>query len=219
MLSHTLCLDLLILASATFPSGVSGSLASVLRMDTRRVTTAFLVLILAPFVVVLLAALSVRHDLFLMRSSYPWVLALALIAAPATLVIEWGIHNAVAWARSGRFLHAIALHGFWQGRRSAIQFALLVLIAFAEEVVFRQIWIGVLEHTFGFAPPAALIASATIYAVNHLHFGWSAVLAKFAAGLVYGGLFLLDDRSIWSPFLAHALQNAILLSVPAKHDD
>jgi membrane protease YdiL (CAAX protease family) len=218
MPTRTLFLDSLILASVAFPSGFSGSLCGVLRIEARRVSTAFLVLMLAPFVIVVSASLSVRADMFLIRSPHAWVIGLALVAAPATLALEWGVHSAVALVRSGIFQHGIELHDFWQGRRSVVQFGLLTLIALGEEIVFRQTWIGVLEPTFGFSALAALITSAVMYGINHLYFGWSSVLSKTAAGLVYGGLFLLDDRSLWCPFLAHALQNAILLGVSAKRN-
>jgi membrane protease YdiL (CAAX protease family) len=216
MSTRTLFLDSLILASAAFPSGFSGSVSSVLRMDARHVTTGFLFVLLTPLLIVFLSSLSVQPDLFVNQPPHFWVLLLAIGVAPATLLLEWGVHNVVAFARWGSFQRKIELHDFWEGRRSASQFLLLTLIAFGEEVVFRQIWIGALERSFGFAAPWALIVSALMYGINHIHFGWPSVLAKTAAGLVYGGLYLLDDRSLWSPFLAHALQNAILLAVAVK---
>lgn len=209
MPTRTLFLESLVLASIAFPSGFSGSLSGVFRIKSRRVGTAFLVLMLAPFVIVVLGSLSLRPNLFLTGSPHPWVLGLALLAAPATLGLEWCVYNAVAFARLGVLPRGMELHDFWQGHRSAMQIGLLMLIVLGEEVVFRQIWIGVVDPMFGTS--AALITSAVMYGLNHLYFGWSSVLAKTAAGLVYGGLFLLDDRSLCSPFLAHALQNAILL--------
>lgn len=218
MLTRTLFLDALVLTSLAFPSGFSGSLSSVFGFDTRRIDTAFLLLALMPFVIVALALLSVRPDLILPRSPHLWVLALALLAAPATLALEWCIQNAVAFMRWGTFRRGIELHAFWQGRRSAIQLGLLTLIALGEEFTFRQIWIGVLDNAFGFTALVALMTGAAMYGLNHLYFGWSSVLAKTAAGLVYGGLFLIDDGSLWSPFLAHALQNTILLGVASRTD-
>jgi membrane protease YdiL (CAAX protease family) len=218
MSTRTLFLDTLILTAATFPSGFSGSVSGVLRVDARHATTSFLIVILAPLLIVFLISLSVRPDLFLNRPPHFWGLLLAIGAAPATLALEWGVHNAIEMSRSGIFQRRIELHDFWEGRRSISWLLVLTLIALGEEIVFRQIWIGLLEQSFGFAAPWALIVSALMYGINHMHFGWPSVLAKSAAGLVYGGLYLFDDRSLWSPFLAHALQNVILLGVAVRRD-
>jgi CAAX protease family protein len=218
MNTRTLFLDSLLLASAAFPSGFSATAASVLRVDIRRATTAFLLLLLTPLLVAFLGSWSVRPELFFLRPPHAWVILLAIAAAPATLLLEWGLHNVVAFVRSGVYQRGIALHDFWQGPGPAVQLLWITLIALGEEIVFRRIWIEVLEQSFGFSALWALMASSIMYGVNHLYFGGSSVMAKTAAGLVYGGLYLLDDHSLWSPFLAHALQNSILLGIAAKRD-
>jgi membrane protease YdiL (CAAX protease family) len=218
MTIRTLFLDSLILTSASFPSGFAAAVSSALRVSARQVTTAFLGIVLTPLVIVFSGSLSLRPELFFYRPPHMRVLLLAVVAAPATLLLEWGFHITVGFARSGVVQRRLELHRFWGGRWSAGQFLLLASIALGEEVVFRQIWISILGQSLGFTPLSALTGSAAIYGINHLYFGWSSVLAKTLAGIVYGGLFLLDDRSLFAPFLAHALQNGILLSIAAKPD-
>ena len=217
MITRTLFLDSLILASASFPSGFTGSVSSVLRLSAHRATTAILIVALVPFVIVFLSSFALHPELFFNNSVGTGILILAIVAAGATLLLEWGVQNSIAFAQTGTFWRGIKLHQFWTSRVSAIQFLLITLIALGEEVVFRQIWIGVLEQSFGFAALVALIASSILYGINHLYLGWSAVLAKTTAGFVYGGFYILSG-SLWPAFIAHALQNGILLCIAAGRD-
>jgi membrane protease YdiL (CAAX protease family) len=90
----------------------------------------------------------------------------------------------------------------WVGPPGRAGYALLMLpvayVVAAEEVVWR-----------GYLTPAVgLPLASAAFALHHYHFGWRHVLFAFGAGLVWGALFLLEDR-LYACMASHLTYNAL----------
>jgi len=88
-------------------------------------------------------------------------------------------------------------------------FAIIGLLApFAEEVFFRGFLLAALVSVIGGLRGA--LASAAIFSVAHLNVG--TLVPIFVMGMLLAWLYLRTG-SIWPPFVAHAAQNLIALTV------
>lgn len=211
MSAPTLYLDYVILAAALYPSGFSGSLAALVGRPPRSMSHGFLALLALPCLAVPLAAWALRPELLALRGAPPLWLAVGLVAAPVALALEYGIHLAAFGGAARRGPRRLTLHGFWGGGPSGRGRLLLVLVAFGEELLYRQLWIGVLAGPLGMPAAAAAGVAALAYGLNHLSFGVPSVAAKTASGAIYGILFVASGGSVWVPILTHLAQNEALL--------
>ena len=216
MSTPTLYLDCLILASATYPSGFSHSLFTLRRASPAGVSSAFLAALALPYLALALAVRAVRPELLSFHGASLPLFMLAVLLAPAALLIEYAIHGLAAYRASGRFPRGIAVQRFWSGSLSAADHLLLAAIAVGEEILYRQIWLGALQGSLGLPVGLALAVSSLAYGLNHLAFGGLSVASKTVTGLLYGGLYLLGGRSVWLPILAHCLQNLILFAMARR---
>ena len=84
------------------------------------------------------------------------------------------------------------------------------LAAVGEEVAYRGYVMNRVAdlggHTASAWAIAAMVASA-LFAATHLYQGASGVVSNFVAALLYSGLYLLCDRNLWVPILAHGMEN------------
>jgi hypothetical protein len=202
-------LDGVILASSIYPSGFGYSLFSAWRGERRQISTGLLAFLALPFFLVTLAVLGAKPELLTWRAPSSAMLAIALLAAPVALGLEYFIHACAAYLRTGTFPRRIAMQSFWSGRLSALDHFLLVLIAGGEEIFYRAIWIGVLT-TMGAPAWAAVAMGGAAYGMNHLAFGWLAVGSKTASGILYGAIYVIGGGSVVLPIAAHVAQNACL---------
>jgi membrane protease YdiL (CAAX protease family) len=86
--------------------------------------------------------------------------------------------------------------------------------AVAEEMVFRGIFLPVLSELV--ALMVALGVTSVVYGLNHLYFGWLAVLQKTLTGVGLGLLFIYSGHSILVPIIAHAVQNLVVQLLPRR---
>lgn len=210
-------LECLMLAATAYPAGFSYSLFMARRGTARTVSTPFLLYLAFPFVVVSLAVVAARPELFTLKWTTPLLLALAALFAPVALVVEYLIHAFATYRRGGKLLRGATMQGFWQGRLSLVDGVLLAIVVVGEEFFFRGIWLGTLQHSAGL--PAALVLSAAAYGFNHLAYGPLSVVSKTVSGLIYGGLYLLGGESLWLPIVAHGMQNIILFKFAGERHD
>ncbi len=139
-----------------------------------------------------------------------WSFALPWVALLGSLLFT-GLYAAIVDALNIEALEPPPVPGDSLGEGATRVLNSVVIVAwgpFAEELFFR-----------GFALPAfaaragnawGVIISSAIFAAAHLQLG--ALIPIFITGLLLGWLYLAT-RSLWPPFIAHALQNLIALAV------
>ena len=106
----------------------------------------------------------------------------------------------------------IGLHERWSAV-SAAAVAAVVVTAAAEELVFRGVWLPVLERSLGWLAAAAIALTSVIYGLNHLFFGWLTVVQKTVTGVALGVLFELSGFHLVVPVIAHVTQNLVVLLI------
>jgi len=210
MSTHTPYLDYIILASVSYPAGLSYSLYATLRGKPSKISTELLVALLLPFVAVASVVAMLRPSLLSQPETTWWLLPAAVLLVPITFSLEYVIHGLEAWYATGQIPHGISVQSFWNCRLSVIDHILLGLIAAGEEIFFRLIWIS-LMLSLSISVPVALVVSSIAYGLNHLSFGGISVLSKGVSGFFYGALYLFGGQSIILPIVAHVLQNFALL--------
>jgi len=208
-------LDVVILASAAYPSGLAYSLFSAWKGIPRGVSTGLLAVLVLPFLVLTPVVWLIQPKLLVVHVSSVWMLVVAVLLVPVALLIEYSIHALPAYQASGRFFHGIVVQNPWPGKLSLMDHLLMASIAIGEEIFFRMIWLGVLL-SLGFPAPLAVFISSLAYGINHLMFGGISVASKTVTGCIYGGLYLLGGQSIWLPIVTHVLQNLTLFQLARK---
>jgi uncharacterized protein len=202
-------LDMVILASAAYPSGFSNSLYTSWRGAPRGASTGFLWMLMLPYPAIVLSVWAVQPELLSWRGTTVPLVVAAIILAPLALLIEYGIHALGSYRMTGRFPRGIAVQGFWRRQLSPTDHLLVGTVAVGEEILYREIWVGVLL-SFGLPTPAAAGISSLAYGFNHLAFGRTSVITKTVTGLLYCTLYLVGGKSIWLPIMSHTLQNTML---------
>jgi membrane protease YdiL (CAAX protease family) len=138
-----------------------------------------------------------------------WVIAVALGGLlPA---IEIGLGTVYGWLAGARTV-LVGLHRHWAGASGATVAGALVIAA-AEEVIFRGTGLHLLERIAGWPPALAIGLTALLYGLNHLYFGWLTVAQKVGTGVLLGCLYDLSGHSLLAPLLAHLAQNLTVLIV------
>jgi membrane protease YdiL (CAAX protease family) len=219
MSTPTPYLDGMILMAASNPAGFSYSLFTAGRRGTAPGgSTAFLAVLVLPFAVVLAAVGMLRPELLAFREASPLFLFAAVLLAPLALLLEYLPGALRSFRNGGRLLAPVSVDPFWGRKFTAADHALLVLVAVGEELFYRGLWLGALQHTFGLPLPVALLLSSVAYGVNHLGFGARVVLLKTMSGLLYGGIYLAGGESLLLPIVTHTLQNALIFVLARRSD-
>jgi CAAX protease family protein len=217
MNTRTLCLEIVTLTAMTWPSGFGYSIYAAWHGRPSFVTTGLLAALNVPFLLVIPSIWLLRPDVFIFTAPKIVLLGLAVLAAPATLAVEYVVHGVALYLRQGHFPRRLALQGFWQRRLLPRDHVLLATIAIGEEIFYRLIWCSVLGG-LGLSVLSVAAISAVAYGANHLVFGPISFLSKTVTGVVYGSLYLFGG-SIWLPIVAHVLQNLTLFALTGKDDD
>lgn len=208
-------LDVVILASAAYPSGLAYSLFSAWRGIPRAVSTGLLAFLVLPFLVLAPVVWLIQPKLLVVHVSSVWMFGVAVLLVPVALLIEYTIHALPAYRATGQFFRGIVVQNLWPGKLSLSDHLLMASIAIGEEIFFRMIWLGVLL-SLGFPVPLAIFVSSLAYGINHLMFGGLSVASKTVTGCIYGALYLLGGQSIWLPIVTHVLQNLTLFQLARK---
>jgi len=211
MISPIPYLDCVILAAAVYPSGFSYSLFRSWKGTPHEVSSAFLFVLALPFVCVIVALAAVYPQVFTFRGASVPMFAVAVLLAPAALLIEYCVHAIESYRLTGRFPRAIAVQRFWLSGLSPTDYLLLMLVVIGEEIFYRGFWFAILQGSFSFPSWLAVGVSSLAYGVNHLAFGRTTVISKTAVGILFSSLYLFGGKSLWLPIVSHGLQNVTLL--------
>jgi uncharacterized protein len=216
-------LDVVILASTGYPSGLVYSLLSAWKTPTptpagpRQISTGLLAILALPYVALAPVVWLVQPKLLLVHVTSVWMFAVAILLVPVALMIEYAIHAFPSYRATGQFFRGIVVQSPWPGKLSLPDHLLLASIAVGEEVFYRMIWLGALL-ALGFPAALAIVISSLAYGLNHLRFGGISVASKTVTGCIYGSLYLLGGQSIWLPIVTHILQNLTLFQMAGRRN-
>ncbi|WP_203906875.1 CPBP family intramembrane glutamic endopeptidase [Rhizocola hellebori] len=96
----------------------------------------------------------------------------------------------------------------------AVAVLAVLVAAIAEEMVFRGIFLPVLSELVPVM--VAVGITSVIYGLNHLYFGWLAVVQKTLTGVGFCLLFVWSGYSVLVPIAAHAIQNLVAQLLPRR---
>jgi hypothetical protein len=151
----------------------------------------------------------------------PAFLALVLLAPCVGLLcilLEYAVGILLLFLRTGKLVTRVAVHGSYAavpkvGLADVLSvFALVV----GEELVLRQVLYGLLAFDLRMAPAPVIALCTLAYAMNHLSFGLTSVIAKLPSGFLYVLLYSLSGLSIGVVIIAHATQNLTLLALSRR---
>jgi membrane protease YdiL (CAAX protease family) len=225
MTTHTLSLSVLVLLCAAFPAqifelanstgrGGTGTSGSAPRRPGRAAAGPLVVAGALVAMAALVAALAP------MRWALPpvdwrWYAAAVAFGCLAP-VLEWAVGAAPVAIRHRR-LAGIGLHRL-AGARSVWAVLAVVVVAAAEEVLFRGVGLHMLERVLGWPVAAALGVTSVVYGLNHLYFGALTIAQKTVTGVGFGLLYLLGGHNVLVPLVAHALQNVVVLTMLPRRE-
>ena len=104
-------------------------------------------------------------------------------------------------------------HEFLVGNlQGALLFSLYVIIVggFCEELVFRGYYFRQFENWFGsgfISKVSVVITSSLIFGIPHFYQGGYGAFQAGLVGLIYGTLFLLNQKNLWLVMIAHSFFN------------
>ncbi len=199
---RTLCLSLLVLVSTAFPA--QAFRLTYARPQPRRLRPDLGFALAVLMVAGLAIAVSPVRELFRLPVEPRWYLYAAGVGIAAPFA-EYLV-GLIALRR----LVPLRTHDL-AGKGPLALLAVLVA-AIAEEMVFRGVFLPVLSQLVPVL--VALGVAAVVYGLNHLYFGWLAVVQKTLTGVALGILFVYSGYSVLVPIAAHALQNLIVLVLP-----
>ncbi len=210
---RTLCLSLLVLASTAFPAQafrlvfIGPNRAQPSRLNATPAE----------------AARRIRPDLGFALAVL-MVAGLAIAVSPVeglfSLAVEprWYLYGAAAGLLAPFFEYLIGvialrrlapLRVHDRAGKGLVVVLAGVLAAAAEEMVFRGIFLPVLDQLVPVL--VAVAVTSIVYGFNHLYFGWLAVLQKTLTGVGLGLLFVYSGYSVLVPIAAHVVQNLVVL--------
>lgn len=136
-------------------------------------------------------------------------LIIAIASAPLLIALELLV-GAGIMKLSGVPIGGWAVNSNWV-KVSGVGFLLTLALAILEELLFRQLWSGILIVNLGLPIWGYIVISSVAYGFNHLYYGLSTFLQKVSTGTILALLFWYSGGVILIPIIAHTLQNAIIL--------
>ncbi|MEO1966021.1 type II CAAX endopeptidase family protein [Hyphomonas sp.] len=97
------------------------------------------------------------------------------------------------------------------GSRAELLFTIVLVAPFAEEFIYRGLFMGVLLER-GWTPLNASGLAAVIFALQHFQYGWIGILMVLVYGVVLG-LLRVASGGLFLPIMAHMFINLISLAV------
>jgi membrane protease YdiL (CAAX protease family) len=97
------------------------------------------------------------------------------------------------------------------GSRMELVFTIVLVAPFAEEFIYRGLFMGVLLAR-GWTPLTSAGLSAVIFALQHIQYGWIGILMVLVYGVMLG-LLRVASGGLFLPIITHMFINLISLSV------
>jgi len=97
------------------------------------------------------------------------------------------------------------------GSRAELLFTIVLVAPFAEEFIYRGLFMGVLLAR-GWSPVPAACAAAVIFALQHIQYGWIGIVMVMVYGIVLG-LLRVASGGLFLPVMAHLFINLISLTM------
>lgn len=129
------------------------------------------------------------------------------------ICIEVLVGKFILYAKNRVWIKRIEIHESASGTCWPIDVFLILVGAFGEEMIFRQILFYIGMDILGWPVLFVVLFSSIIYGLNHIFFSRQSVVQKVFSGIVFSMLFLLSGKSIIIAVLAHFSQNLILYTV------
>ena len=88
------------------------------------------------------------------------------------------------------------------------------LAAFGEEIIGRGFLIDRLSLALqdsDYAPVVAVVVSSVVFGLVHFYQGVTGILDNTFTGLIFGAVYLKQNRILWATVLAHGLIDSIAL--------
>ena len=139
-----------------------------------------------------------------------WSLLLGIaIQFASTLILE---------PFADKVTHSTTDHSAFEGLRGNLRnflFVLLlvwILVAFAEEIIFRGYVMGDMAELMGTSNAALtinLLVSSILFGLAHWYQGRSGALSTGVIGVLLGILFIASDFNLWLPILTHGFIDTV----------
>jgi uncharacterized protein len=91
-----------------------------------------------------------------------------------------------------------------------------ILAGFGEEATFRGYLLNRLQDLFGegsLSLVVSIVLSSLLFSFGHGVYSLPFLVMTFLMGCFYAGFYLLNDRNLWLPILAHATANSIGITI------
>jgi len=134
---------------------------------------------------------------------------IAVVAGPLLIGLEFLV-GAAAIRLSGYRVQGLKVNNKWV-KISNSGFALTIVLAILEELMYRQLWGVILIGNLRLPIWGFLLISSSAYGFNHIYFGLVTFLQKVVSGVVFALLYVYSGGAILIPIIAHTLQNVIVL--------
>ena len=203
----------LVMLSLPVGLGVNASYFITSAIRKKRISTNYLGLIISYALVFLVSVLTgvvhpadIRFD-----ADLPWAAA-AVAAGCLCIGVEYLVGVFLTFFSAGRWVFQISVHSVYSDTEKISLGDILAVVVFVilEELIFRFALMSVLS---GFSLPAAVMIgiAVCIFALNHVHWGLISFIQKLFSGCIFVLLYIVFNRNILIPVLAHLTQNCVLL--------
>lgn len=216
MFSHIRSLRLfMVLLMLCLPIGLSLNVAYLVKQKTGNTTLGFqyIGLVFSYALVLLLASAAsfLCWEILIFSVSMRGILY-GLVGGVLCLILEYLAGVFLVFLRTGKAPSGVSVHKVYQ-QENIKGFDLLMILLFIllEELVFRYALHQLLLDA-GLEGYLLLIPGALIFALNHLHMGFSVAFQKIISGLIFMALYIFTG-SLIPPLIAHTVQNLTLLTL------
>lgn len=213
---HILCLNILVILFTLSPASLVGTIFNFPGMEKfknnkNNFFKAFMYLLIFQVICIFIMN-SKLFEIDFPKDNMFYIIALIFI--PIAILIEIIIGCIVVKLKGNK----ISKISFFKSNKLDKSIIInTVVIAFIEELLFRQIWINILHGYFEINIYIVILVSSLAYAINHISMGFNVIVQKFVTGVLYAILYLLSG-SIIIPIITHCIQNYVVMKVGADDE-
>jgi uncharacterized protein len=212
MTGRTHSLEVLVLIASAFPMQLAAlpALFGMMRRPTARLQL-WIVPAAVWLTVALALALTSAPVAFAGDDAVRWV-GIAIAGGALAVMVELLVGSAWAWAASGTRPAGVQLADGVPGAGRPLAVSTAVT-GFAEEILFRGVWLAILVTGFGWPSAAAAVLVTVVYALNHAYLGVDIVAQKLCSGGIFVAL-VLAGGGVLAAAVAHVTANLLIAFLP-----